>query len=73
VSASRGPLVAADISGVVILWAGDPEQAEALQPREIVRLAEGQSLAGLVEWAGALHLVTRTEGSLRVIPLGADR
>ena len=70
VTAGGGPLVAAELGGVLILWAGDPAKEEELAVRELVRLPEGHTLAGLVEWGGALHLVTRTAEALRVVPLG---
>jgi hypothetical protein len=66
----RGPVVAVDTDGVVVVWTGDPDKKQAVTPSTIVRLAGEQRLAGIVEWSGALQLVTRTEAALHIVPLG---
>jgi hypothetical protein len=60
-SATRGALVAVDTSGVVVFWAGDPAAGVEFEPAEVVRLAEGQRLEGVVEWNGVLHLVSKND------------
>jgi hypothetical protein len=66
----HGPLVASEADGVVVLSSGDPEKKQDFKPLEIARLAGNQELAGVVEWNGAIHLVTRTDKSLHIVPLG---
>ncbi|HUS64726.1 MAG TPA: hypothetical protein VMZ28_09305 [Kofleriaceae bacterium] len=66
----RGPRVAVDTDGVLVVWSGDPEKKDALAPATVARLAGKQRLAGIVEWAGALQLVTRTDEALHIVPLG---
>lgn len=66
----RGPMVATEAEGVVVIWSGDPEKKQDFAPVEIARLAGDQQLAGLVEWNGALHLVTRTDKTLQIVPVG---
>jgi hypothetical protein len=68
-SEKRGPMVANEAEGVVVIWSGDPEKNESFKPVEMARLAGDQQLAGLVEWNGALQLVTRTEKTLHIVPL----
>ncbi|HLU64814.1 MAG TPA: hypothetical protein VKZ63_00975 [Kofleriaceae bacterium] len=69
-SEKHGALVAVQTGPLVVLWGGDPDKQPALAPRRIARLADGQVLLGLVDWNGALHLVTRGESALHVVPLG---
>ncbi|HEU5056254.1 MAG TPA: hypothetical protein VFU21_07005 [Kofleriaceae bacterium] len=66
----RGPLVASEAEGVVVVSSGDPEKKQDFKPIEVARLTGEQQLAGVVEWKGAVHLVTRTARSLHVVPVG---
>jgi len=66
----HGPLVATEADGVVVIASGDPEKKQDFKPIEIARLAGEQHLAGLVEWNGAVHLVTRTDKTLHIVPVG---
>jgi hypothetical protein len=65
----RGPLVAIESGGVVALWSGDPDRGQTFESRRAARLVEGQHLVGLVEWGGALALVTRSDTTLQVVPM----
>ena len=67
-SASRGPLVAVESGGVLVIWAGDPDNQEPFQPRHLVRLADGQTLASLIERGERLHLVTRSDAAAYLVP-----
>jgi hypothetical protein len=49
---------------------GDPEKKQDFKPIEIARLSGEQELAGMVEWNGAVHLVTRTDKTLHIVPVG---
>lgn len=66
----HGPLVATEAEGVVVVSSGDPEKKKDFAPLEIARITGEQRLAGIVEWKGAVHLVTRTADSLHVVPVG---
>ncbi len=68
--AKHGPLVASEADGVVVISSGDPEKKQDFKPIEIARLSGEQQLAGLVEWNGAIHLVTRTDKTLHIVPVG---
>lgn len=70
VGEKRGPLVASESAGVVVISSGDPEKKQDFKPIEVARLAGEQELAGVVEWKGAVHLVTRTDKSLHIVPVG---
>ena len=66
----HGPLVASEAEGVVVVSTGDPEKKQDFKPIEIARLTGEQELAGIVEWNGAVHLVTRTDKTLHIVPVG---
>jgi hypothetical protein len=66
----RGPLVATESEGLVVVSSGDPEKKQDFKPIEVARLTGDQQLAGIVEWNGAVHLVTRTQKSLHIVPVG---
>ena len=66
----RGPLVASESEGVVVVSSGDPEKKQDFKPIEVARLTGEQQLAGIVEWNGAVHLVTRTGNSLHIVTVG---
>ena len=66
----HGPLVATEAEGIVVVSSGDPEKKKDFAPIEIARLTGEQQLAGVVEWKGAVHLVTRTDKSLHIVPVG---
>jgi len=66
----HGPLVASEADGVVVVSSGDPEKKQDFKPLEIARLSGDQELAGMVEWNGAVHLVTRTDKTLHIVPVG---
>ena len=53
-----------------MIASGDPEKKQDFKPIEIARLTGEQQLAGLVEWNGAIHLVTRTDKTLHIVPVG---
>ena len=66
----HGPMVATETDGVVVVSGGDPEKKQDFKPIEIARLTGEQELAGMVEWKGAIHLVTRTDKSMHIVPVG---
>jgi hypothetical protein len=66
----HGPLVATEAEGIVVVSSGDPEKKKDFAPIEVARLTGEQQLAGVVEWKGAVHLVTRTDKSLHIVPVG---
>jgi hypothetical protein len=66
----HGPLIATEAEGIVVVSSGDPEKKKDFAPIEIARLTGEQQLAGVVEWKGAVHLVTRTDKSLHIVPVG---
>ena len=66
----HGPLLASEAEGLVVVSSGDPEKKQDFKPIEIARLTGEQQLAGIVEWNGAVHLVTRTDKTLHIVPVG---
>ena len=64
------PLVATETDGLVVLWAAKADAPE-LRSTRIVRLPAAQHLTGLAWWNGAPYLVTHTDTSLHILPLGA--
>jgi len=48
---------------------GPGDGRQPLRLAELVRLAEGQRLVGLVEWTGQLSFITRTDDALFVVQL----
>lgn len=66
----HGPMVATETDGVVVVSGGDPEKKQDFKPIEIARLTGEQELAGMVEWKGAIHLVTRTDKTMHIVPVG---
>jgi hypothetical protein len=65
----RGPLVAVEDEGLLVLWSGDPDRGQPFQPAAAARMPAGQALVGLVEWDGQVSIITHTDEAVHVVPL----